>query len=274
MKIPKVLFVKHCPNLSPERKVFLLEHLKERVPIEDIRWFEDYNHDHPFVEWVNKKLKLPYGVKLTSNLVKTLFMFKQMIDERIESALFIDDDVVFHKDWVEILESIPDEVEKNGFINLGTSHFYNLKPEKGNVYSLPNNGGCEGSWFSLECVITFMSNLNIDQAIDIIWHGFMMAQGKPILNIPICHQTSQIEQFTTLDHDTRKTGNWFEYVKKYKTLPKVNFNTLLKEFEVFKERKKRVDEKFYELYGKKVDIKNINYIVDDDQEYHLNILEF
>ena len=94
------------------------------------------------------------------------------------------------------------------------------------------------------------------------------------MNIPICHQTSQIEQFTTLDHDTRKTGNWFEYVKKYKTLPKVNFNTLLKEFEVFKERKKRVDEKFYELYGKKVDIKNINYIVDDDQEYHLNILEF
>jgi len=201
-------------------------------------------------------------------------MFKQVIDERIESALFIDDDVVFHKDWVEILESIPDEVEKNGFINLGTSHFYNLKPEKGNVYSLPNNGGCEGSWFSLECVIAFMSNLNIDQAADIVLHGFMMAQGKPILNIPICHQTSQIEQFTTLDHDTRKTGNWFEYVKKYKTLPKVNFNTLLKEFEVFKERKKRVDEKFYELYGKKVDIKNINYIVDDDQEYHLNILEF
>ena len=274
MKIPKVLFVKHCPNLSPERKVFLLEHLKERVPIEDIRWFEDYNHDHPFVEWVNKKLKLPYGVKLTSNLVKTLFMFKQVIDERIESALFIDDDVVFHKDWVEILESIPDEVEKNGFINLGTSHFYNLKPEKGNVYSLPNNGGCEGCWFSLECVIAFMSNLNIDQASDIVLHGFMMAQGKPILNIPICHQTSQIEQFTTLDHDTRKTGNWFEYVKKYKTLPKVNFNTLLKDFEVFKERKKRVDEKFYELYGKKVDIKNINYIVDDDQEYHLNILEF
>ena len=89
MKVPKVLFVKHCPNLSPERKVFLVEHLKERVPIEDIRWFEDYNHDHPFVEWVNAKLKLPYGVKLTSNLVKTLLMFKQMIDERIESALFI-----------------------------------------------------------------------------------------------------------------------------------------------------------------------------------------
>lgn len=274
MKIPQVLFVKHCPNLSPERKVFLVEHLKERVPVEDIRWCEDYNHDHPFVEWINAKLNLPYGVKLTSNMIKTLFMFKAMIDERIESALFIDDDVVFHKDWKGIFESIPDEIERNGFINLGTSHFYNLKPEKGSVYKLPNNGGCEGSWFSLECVIAFMSNLNIEQAADIVLHGFMMAWDKPILNIPICHQTSQIEKFSTLDHETRKTGNWIEYIQKYKTLPKINFNKLLKDFETFEERKIRVDEKFYELYGKKVDIKNVNYIVDDDPEYHLNILDF
>lgn len=274
MKLPKVLFVKHCPNLSPERKVFLLEHLKERVPIEDIRWFEDYNHDHPFVEWFNTKMKLPYGTKLTSNLVKTLFMFKQMIDERIESALFIDDDVVFHKDWVEIFESIPDEVSANGFLNMGTSHFFDLKPQRGAVYRLPNNGGGEGAWFSLDCALKFMTNLNVDQAIDIIWHGFMMAQGKPILNVPICHQTSQIEKFTTLDHDTRKTGNWVAYIQNYGTLPKINFNNLLDEYETFLERKKKVDEKFFELYGKKVDIKNVNYIVDDDPEYHLNILNF
>ena len=274
MKVPKVIFVKHCPNLSPERKVFLVEHLRERVPIEDIRWFEDYNHDHPFVEWFNTKLKLPYGTKLTSNLVKTLFMLKQMIDERIESALLIDDDVVFHKDWIEIFESIPDEVGANGFINMGTSHFFDLKPQKGAVYKLPNNGGCEGAWFSLECALKFMTNLNVEQAVDIIWHGFMMAQGKPILNVPICHQTSQIEKFTTLDHDTRKTSNWVAYVQSYESLPKINFNTLLKDFETFLERKKKVDEKFYELYGKRVDIKNINYIVDDDPEYHLNILNF
>jgi len=96
------------------------------------------------------------------------------------------------------------------------------------------------------------------------------------LNVPICHQTSQIEQFTTLDHDTRKTGNWMTYITKIikNFTKKLNFNTLLKEFETFIERKKRVDEKFYELYGKRVDIKNVNYIVDDDLEYHLNILNF
>jgi len=31
MKLPEVIFVKHCPDLAPERKVFLEKHLKERV---------------------------------------------------------------------------------------------------------------------------------------------------------------------------------------------------------------------------------------------------
>jgi len=82
MKIPEVAFIKHCPDLSPERKVFLEEHLKERVPIKDIRWIEDYNHDHLFVQWLNVKLKLPYGPKLTSNFVKTIICMKQMVDEK------------------------------------------------------------------------------------------------------------------------------------------------------------------------------------------------
>ena len=29
MKLPEVVFVKHCPDLAPERKVFLEKHLKE-----------------------------------------------------------------------------------------------------------------------------------------------------------------------------------------------------------------------------------------------------
>jgi hypothetical protein len=57
MKLPEVIFfIRHCPNLAPERKVFLEEHIRERVPIKDVRWLEDYNHDHPFVEWLNAKV--------------------------------------------------------------------------------------------------------------------------------------------------------------------------------------------------------------------------
>ena len=106
MKLPQTIFIKHCPNLSPECKTFLIKHLAERVPIKDIRWVEDYNHTDLFVRWINKRLSLPYGLKLTSNMVKSIMSWKIMIDENIESAIFMDDDVVFHKDWVNVFESI------------------------------------------------------------------------------------------------------------------------------------------------------------------------
>lgn len=274
MKLPEVLFVKHCPNLAPERKVFLEEHLKERVPIGDVRWVEDYNHDHPFVQWLNTKYKLPYGPKLTSNFVKTLIMFKQIIDEDIESAILIDDDVAFHADWVKYFESIPDKIEQVGFINLGTCPFFNFKPEFEKVFELPNNGGCEGVWVSKNFADGFMKNLNMDEAIDIAWHGFMVAGRAPTLGMPLCHQTSGLEKQSILDHETRQSSNWMAYVANYKSVRKLDFNKLLEEFKQFEEKKKKVEDKFEEIYGKRVDIKNVRYILNEDDDNRLNILEY
>lgn len=274
MKLPEVVFVKHCPNLAPERKVFLEEHLKERVPIKDIRWIEDYNHDDPFVEWLNAKYRLPYGPKLTSNFVKTLFMMKQMVDENIESAIHIDDDVTFHRDWVQYFESVPDDIANIGFLNLGTSPFFNLKPVLGEVYRLPNNGGCEGTWWSIKVVKDFLENLNFDEATDIVMFGYMTSTKKPMLNLPICHQTSDLVRVSTLDHDTRKSSNWVAYVHNYQNLPKVSFNKLLEEFKEFEEKRKKVEDKFEEIYGKKVSIRNVKYVLNDDPDHRLNILEY
>lgn len=273
MKLPTVVYVKHSPNLAPERKVFLEEHLKERVPIEDVRWLEDYNHDHPFVEWLNAKYNLPYGPKLTSNFVKTLFMMKQMVDEGIESVLHIDDDVTFRGDWVKYFESIPDDVAKIGFLNLGTSPFFNLKPVLGEVYKLPNNGGCEGTWWSLDLVKNFLENLNFEEASDIILFGYMNSINQPMLNMPLCHQTSDLVRVSTLDHETRKSSNWVAYVHNYKNLPKVSFNKLLEDFKEFEEKKRKVEDKFEEIYGKRVSIKNVKYILNDDPDHRLNILD-
>jgi hypothetical protein len=274
MKLPEVIFVKHCPNLAPERKVFLEEHIRERVPIKDVRWLEDYNHDHPFVEWLNAKYSLPYGPKLTSNFVKTLMMMKHMVDENIESVIHIDDDVCFHRDWVKYFESIPDETRDIGFLNLGTSPFFNLKPQLGQLYQLPNNGGCECTWWTLDVVKNFLQNLNLEEASDIIVFGFMVSIKKPMLNMPLCHQTSDLVKMSTLDHDTRKSSNWAAYVQNYGNLPKVSFNTLLEEYKEFEEKRRRVENKFEEVYGKRVEIKNVKYILNDDHDHRLNILEY
>lgn len=273
MKLPKVAFVKHCPNLSPERKIFLARHLKDRLPIEDVRWLEDYNHDHPFVEWLNAAYKIPYGLKLTSNLVKTLFAMKQMVDEGIESALHLDDDVTFRKDWVKYFESIPDDLNQIGFLNMGTSPFFNLKPKLGELYQLPNNGGCECMWWSLDLVKNFLENINFDEATDIILSGFMKSMKKPMLNMPLCHQTSDLVRVSTLDHDTRKSTNWIAYVQNYNNLPKVSFDKLLDDFKKYEEKRKRIEDKFEEIYGQKLSIKNVKYVLNDDADHRLNILD-
>jgi hypothetical protein len=261
MKVPKVLFVRHCPKLNPERKEFLARHLKERVPIEDVRWIEDYNHDHPFVEFVNRFLKLPYGCKLTSNTVKTLSIFKTMVDENIESAFLCDDDTLFNKNWLEVFESTR-EISGVKFINLGTSFFVETIPDKLN--HVGNMGGCEVTWCNIEFAKHFLDHLNLDEAIDIIYHGYLHSTYHPIINLPICRQTSILEAKTSVDHDTRKSKmHWIEFVQNYS--PKVSYSTILKEFEKYTSRKKEIEQKLYEEYGIHTDIKRYEYIIGEDK---------
>lgn len=263
MKVPKVLFVKHCPKLNPERKEFLARHLKERVPIEDVRWIEDYNHDHPFVEFVNRFLKLSYGCKLTSNMIKILHMWKIMVDENIESAFLCDDDVLFNKNWLEVFEITP-EISGVKFINLGTSLFVETIPDKLNQIS--NMGGCEVIWCNIEFARGFLENLNLQEAADIILHGYLYSISHPIVNLPVCRQTSILEARTSLDHDTRKHNiHWSQFVQNYKHLPKVSYSTILKEFEKYKSRKKEIEQKLYEEYGIHTDIKRYEYIIGEDK---------
>ena len=274
MKIPNVIFIKHVPSLSPERKEFLLEHLDDRLNshVKDIRWCEDYNFDHPFVEWLNKTYKLPYGPKLTSNFVKTLYCFKTMVDENIESALFIDDDVTFHRNWVNIVKSvdIPDNIM---FVNLGTSYFFpHTVPQIGKGYVLPNNGGCEGAWCSLKFAREFLDSINMMEATDIIFHGFLHSKSHPIINVPVCYQTSHLTNISSLDHNTRTSKNWVEFVRTYR--PQVKFDQLLSEYADFLKLKKQKEEKIWELYGTRIDIKNIEYILGRTDDFCNDILKF
>ena len=272
MKLPPVVFVKHCPKLSPERKVFLLKHLEERVPIKDVRWLEDYNHDDTFVWWLNQYLKLPYGLKLTSNFVKTIMALKTMIDENIESAIHMDDDVAFHKDWVSIFQSLPD-IDPECFLNLGISTMYNFAPKHATIYQMVNNGGCEALWCSLTFAKHIMRNLNMNHAADIILHGHAYSIGRPLLCVPIVHQTSVLERTTCLDHESRKTDNWVHFVENYATSSKLDFDNILKDFKMFEERKAKLEDTFFELYGKRLEIREYAYITRTG-ENNIDILQF
>jgi len=263
MKIPNVIFVKHCPNLNPERKVFLQEHFKERCPEMDIRWTEGFNYDDVYIQWFNYKMKLPYGPKLTSNLIKGLEQLKTMVDENIESAFIMDDDVTLHKDWKAILESV--DPQNLMFMNLGTSLFQPVKPEVGKIHILQNNGGCEMLWCTKEFAKMFLDNLNLDEAADIVWHGFLYSIGHPIPCVPIAHQTSMLVAETSLDHDTRKSKDWVRFVGNYKNSKKITYQSILQEFQEYLKLKSEKEKHFKQLYGKDLDIRRVSYVLGEDR---------
>jgi hypothetical protein len=272
MKVPDTLFFSHCPNISPERKEFLLQHIKERVDIKDVRFFEDYNHDHPFVEWLHHVKKPPYGTKLTSNLVKGLYRFKTMVDENITSAILADDDVVFHKDWREILESvdIPQEVI---FLNLGTPPYEGSKPPKKGVgYILGNNGGCEASYATLDFAKLFLKHFTFLHGGDIIIHGLLSIIGHQLICIPVCNQTSGLMRCSSLEHETKAESlvKWQDVVKNYGKIVHENFYVILEEYDIYCDLKKKKEDKFNELFGKKINIRDVGYILNSQND----ILEY
>ena len=203
-------------------------------------------------------------------------MFQVMLDENIESMICIDDDVMFHRDWITILDSIDFLQQPPLFINLGTSLRTPLAvPRHGTPYILDNNGGCEGMWVSLDFVKLFMNNMNMHHTIDTVIFGILNSIGHPILNIPVCYQTSCLEKHSTLDHESRTdTMEWQEYVLRYTKLPKVTYDEMHKEYKMYRRLKKQKEDKLFELYGKRIDVKNVGYILGTREEYCNNILKF
>jgi len=263
MKLPQVLFILHCPKLNPERKEFLVKHLKERVPIYDIRWIEDYNSDHPFVEFVHKLLKIPHGLKLTSYVIKHLYIHSIIQNEHVQSAFIADDDVLFNKDWLEDFENAP-SLEPVHYINLSTSPFVPLQKSKMNVTY--NNGCTELVWCDNIFSNEILENLNLEEAMDIIYHGFLISKGYQLVHLPLARQTSFVCDTTTLQNDTKKyKRTWVDFVQNYKHLPKVSYSDLLKKYEEYTTRKKELEQKFYDEYGVQIDIKRYEYITGEDK---------
>ena len=127
-------------------------------------------------------------------------------------------------------------------------------------------------WISLDFAKKFLENINMDHAIDIIFHGFLSSIGHPLISIPIGTQTSNLFKSSSLDHDTRKEIAWQLYVQRYNELPKVTFSDMKKEYKEFLELKTKKENKLYEIYGMKIDVKNAKWIMGNSPDYCNNIV--
>ena len=219
-----------------------------------------YDREDMFCSWLKFITKSKLCMTYISCNIKHLEALKDMVDNNIPEAFIFEDDVVLIDNWESIfMEYKKKHFDSCDYIKMGCLH--ELRIENGPVV-VCNNGGAEGQYVTLSFATEFLKRLNIDNAIDLMHHGFMGGEGIPC--IPVCSQTSIISREDFESHQKVETMDWRKYVSIYNTLPCFNYFDALEKYEKFINHKNVVEELFYKKYNKRVNIKNMNYIYRND----------
>jgi hypothetical protein len=243
-------------NCDPDRRIRLEKHLSDMV-----HWSFKYSKDDPFIKWL-KYTKAP-NVTL-ENL--SGYMNHIHVLNTCESDYFIvaDDDVVFPRDWKERVSTL--NLKPINIICMGVN--YQLSYDSGYTYT-GNPGGMECILVSKKFAKFICNNIDFKQNLDVVIGAMMYYNYIDIAVTPICHQTSILEPETSLlkSDENKFEKNWFDYIISYKPSG-LEYTHLLEEFKQFMEIKKRVEDAYYERFGIRLDIWNIDYIM--KQSFHVH----
>jgi len=230
------------------------KYLESIIP--DAHFITQYDKEDFFVSWVKTYTETDVCMPYLSCNLKHLEAMKDMVDNNIEEAFIFEDDVVLIDDW------------ENKFMTIKNKHFSDAEYIKmGNLHELSydqaplivgNNGGAEGQYVTLKYAKRFLNNVNLEHTIDIMEHGLL--NGGPIPCIPVCAQTSIITRYGGGNNQDKPLPNWIEYVRSYHSRKLFKYEELLKGYEKFKERKAKLEDLFFERYGKRVEINRVEYV--------------
>lgn len=246
-----------------ERRKTLDKHFTERGVydyFEDVHWIDEYPPDHPFVIWLNKTHLKNLSRKQISGCMKAYHAMKlvsDLADDDDDMFMHVDDDVVFLENWKDAIDKLPSKL-----VNI-TSLGVNFHVDPGVKYIVTGNiGGCESIVFSKKFADFFVKNVDFGQAQDIVIGAMMLYHGLPLGIVPVCQQTSilgDVEPGALPKYEK----DWITFTRTYRPTG-VSFDSLLKEYQEFSERKKFVEDDFFDRFSTKIDIWNLEYI---DQRY-------
>jgi hypothetical protein len=210
--MPK-LFILHCPVSCGHRRTGLEKHLKDRG-FTDVEWITDFSTEHPYVQWLHKRLGEQVSLAHISGLVKGLEMFRKVTKNTSNTKWFWkgDDDIRFIKNW-NTIQHVPDE--RLMYINLSVGVNFSLLPD-GKPRVIGNNGGAEVFCFTREFAQLILDNVDIRQSADIIIHALLNHIGHPLVCVPVAHQTSLLEPKTSTLVVNNNLMPWIEFIKHFK----------------------------------------------------------
>lgn len=210
--MPK-LFITHCPDTCGYRRPSLEKHLDARG-FTDVEWLTDYGSEHPYVQWMHKRLGGKGSPAHVSGLVKGLEMFRRIVHDKSSEKWFWrgDDDIRFIKNWNKV-QHVPDE--RLIYVNLSVGVNFHILPD-GKPQYIGNNGGAELACFTREFAQLILDNLDTRQSGDILIHALLRHAGHPLVCVPIAQQTSLLEpKNSSLAVDTT-LQNWVDFIQNFK----------------------------------------------------------
>ena len=241
---------------DPIRKSRLDAHLSDiNFDMSNVHWSFTYTKDDPFIKWLHNV----YAPNVSCAGISGYMNGLEIISQGCKNDFFMTacDDVVFPRDWQERITKL--KLKPINIISMGVS--YNLSHDDGYTFT-GNVGGMECTLLSKEFGKFICDNIDFGQNADIVIGAMMCYHGMELAVTPICHQTSILEHKTSsLGHaQTTYKKNWIEYTQTYKPSG-LKYTQLLDEFKKFMGLKNVIEDKYYDRFGIRLDIWNVDYIM-------------
>lgn len=243
-------FVVHWPKLS-DRKDLLKYQLAVRG-VTDVEWVEDTpgNADSPFIKWLHQRTKATMALGFLACSAKHYWILNEMVRRDIPEAIILEDDAVLHESYKQF--SIPNGLD---FVKLGIGVNWTLDPGP-NPINIGNFGCSEAQYVTLKFARELITNINFGHCTDIVYWAHLLHTNRPLVCIPVCHQTSLLEGSSTTGGEYHGAPTLGQFIQGWKSLPKFSWPKLVEEYD----RKVAVEEEFERNFGKKLEITNAEYI--------------
>lgn len=242
-------FIIHDPRLV-ERRAFLEKHLEERGVI-DVQWITGFNSDSKLVKWLHQRTDTPMALGYLSCTVKHYIALSEIIKQKLEEAIILEDDVVLHKDYSKFVP-----IPGLKFTKLGIGVNWSLNPGLTPVQT--SNYGCsEAQYVTKDMAQYILNNLHFGHCVDILYWAILVNVRHPLVTVPLAHQTSILEgSGTTGQSNSKKEMSLSDFIGNWMSLPKLKWEDLMNEYDKIV----KVEDEFLKNFGKKLEIVNAEYI--------------
>ncbi len=216
--------------------------------LEDVTWIDWYDKEDIECYWIKSACLSTMSLEEISCALKHYEAMYHMVKNDIEEAVILEDDVVFVKDWLKILDKHKDQVE---FMRLDS--LFHMTYD-GNIKTTEHLWPAEAWYIKKDFAKFILTNATFSIPIDNFVYRYLLKMKMQIPILPLCSQTSAL---TKLDQVFKHDTVWLRDDIEWKHYNYIETKQLLLEAA---SKKIIVEAKFFEKYGRKIDLKMPAYL--------------